>query len=198
MKLLWDNSISVLSYGEISNEEFFANILNINDWLSAASFSEKAKMNIVAALSLRDMMIQHEISSGMKFSDSKRVGDLLLEDLRYNEREHFICIYLNSSMGLIKKETTSIGSVDTIYVSPRDVFRPAISYNATYIILAHNHPRGEAVAGELDRNLTRRLVEIGCLIGIYVIDHIIVGVNDYCSLYDNDPALFQHTRTDKL
>jgi len=198
MKVLLDNSISILSSGEVSHEEFFENILNIYDWLTATSVSEKAKMNILAALRLRDIMIEHEFSSGITFSDSKKVSKLLLEDLRFDEREHFICIYLSSSMSLIKKEIISIGSVDTIYVSPRDVFRPAISYNATYIVVAHNHPRGEAVAGELDIKLTRRLVEIGCLIGTYVIDHIIVGGNDYCSLYDNDPALFQHTRTDKL
>jgi len=69
----------------------------------------------------------------------------------------------------------SRGSLDATPVHPRDVFKAAIIANAAAVILAHNHPSGDPLPSSDDRDLTRRLVEVGNLIGVDVLDHIIVG-----------------------
>ena len=71
----------------------------------------------------------------------------------------------------------SKGTLDCSLVHPRDVFRPAILQAASRIILVHNHPSGDPTPSSEDYRVTDRLIEIGHLIGIEVIDHIVIGHN---------------------
>jgi len=76
----------------------------------------------------------------------------------------------------------SIGSLDTSIVHPREVFKEAISASATSVIFVHNHPSGDPGASEDDIKLTKRLAEVGEIVGIDVLDHIIIGDKNYLSL----------------
>jgi len=71
----------------------------------------------------------------------------------------------------------AMGSVNTVEVNPRDVFREAVRRNATSIIVAHNHPSGEVEPSANDRALTDRLQEGGKLLGIPMLDHIVLGAS---------------------
>ena len=79
-------------------------------------------------------------------------------------------------------EPVSVGSLDTSIVHPREAFKEAISSTAASIIFVHNHPSGDPQPSEDDIKLTKRLVEVGELLGIEVLDHIIVGDKGYISL----------------
>lgn len=72
--------------------------------------------------------------------------------------------------------------MDTILVHPREVFRAAIIASASAIVLAHNHPSGEATPSEADIKVTRDLIRAGQLLKIEVLDHVIIGAGEHVSL----------------
>ena len=111
-------------------------------------------------------------------------GDTLhyLTDIKDQRREHFVTLSLNARNQVIHKELTSIGSLSSAIVHPREVFRQAVELSAASVILAHNHPSGDVSPSQDDINLTRRLVQAGEILGIDVLDHVIVGRDDFISL----------------
>jgi len=101
-------------------------------------------------------------------------------------KEVFSVMLLNAKNRLIKTVVVSEGALNSAYVEPREVFNPAIRESAAGVILSHNHPSGDPDPSDQDISLTRRLVEAGRLVGIKVIDHLIIGDNNYFSFADND------------
>ncbi|HEX7057899.1 MAG TPA: DNA repair protein RadC [Bacilli bacterium] len=110
------------------------------------------------------------------------VAQFIMEDLRYLQQEHFICLFLNTKNHIIGQETLSIGSLNSTIVHPREVFRAAIKRSSASIICAHNHPSGDPTPSQEDIRLTKRLMEAGELIGIDVLDHLIIGDGHFISL----------------
>jgi DNA repair protein RadC len=110
------------------------------------------------------------------------VASLVRGRLRGKKREHFLAILLDTRNQLIRVSEVSIGSLDTSIVHPREVFKEAISASATSVIFVHNHPSGDPGASEDDIKLTKRLAEVGEIVGIDVLDHIIIGDKKYLSL----------------
>jgi DNA repair protein RadC len=96
-------------------------------------------------------------------------------DLRRARREHFVVLLLNARHEIQCRETVSIGSLNASIVHPREVFLPAIVHSAASVVLVHNHPSGDPEPSEEDLAITRRLVEVGELVGISVLDHVIVA-----------------------
>jgi len=102
--------------------------------------------------------------------------------LKGKKKEHFLALLLDTRNRLIKVAEISVGSLDSSIVHPREVFKEAISASAASVIFVHNHPSGDPEASEDDIKLTKRLAEVGEIVGIDVLDHIIVGDKDYLSL----------------
>ena len=109
------------------------------------------------------------------FSLAKRMADELREDNRLLEVEHFHVVLVNAKRRLIRVETLARGTLDSLVTHPRDVFRPAISANASAVFLAHNHPSGDPTPSEADIRFTRDIVRADKLLKINVLDHIILG-----------------------
>lgn len=105
-----------------------------------------------------------------------------VRDLPRARREHFVVLLLNARHELQCRETISIGSLNASIVHPREVFLPAILHSAASVILVHNHPSGDPEPSEEDLNITRRLVQVGELVGISVLDHVIVASRGVVSL----------------
>lgn len=116
------------------------------------------------------------------------VAQLLRGDWATLEAERFVVLILTTRRRLIRIEQVSQGLLDSVLVHAREVFRPAIAWNAHAIILAHNHPGGDPNPSEADVRATRDLVRAGQLLRIEVLDHVILGRSmegrpkDYCSL----------------
>jgi DNA repair protein RadC len=106
----------------------------------------------------------------------------LLAEIKDQRREHFLCLYLNARNQVVHKEVISIGSLSASIVHPREVFRVALQHAVASIILAHNHPSGDVSPSKDDLELTRRLVKAGQLMGIEVLDHLIIGADEFLSL----------------
>jgi DNA repair protein RadC len=105
----------------------------------------------------------------------ENIAELLREDNRLYDVENFQVVLLNTRRRLIRVEQISQGTLDTILVHPREVFRSAISAGAAAIVLAHNHPSGDPTPSEADIKVTRDLIRAGQLLKIEVLDHIILG-----------------------
>ena len=97
-----------------------------------------------------------------------------LGDIRTKQQEYFICLSLDGGQRLIAQRTITIGTLDTVIAHPREVFSDAIADRAASIIIAHNHPSGDAAPSQKDITLTQQLVAAGQLLGITLHDHIIV------------------------
>ena len=102
--------------------------------------------------------------------------------LRKEQREHFLVLLLNARHEVMARETVSVGSLNASIVHPREVFLPAILQSAASVVLVHNHPSGDPEPSEEDLSITRRLVQVGELVGIDVLDHVIVAERGVVSL----------------
>lgn len=104
-------------------------------------------------------------------------------DERYTpEVESFYCIFLNTRRRVLGHVLVATGTLDTVLVHAREVFRAAIITNASAIVLAHNHPSGDCTPSEADIKVTRELIRAGQLLKIEVMDHIIIGAGQRASL----------------
>jgi len=106
----------------------------------------------------------------------------MLAEIKDHRKEHFLSLYLNARNQVIHRETISIGSLSASIVHPREVFQVAVHHSAASLILAHNHPSGDVTPSKEDLDLTRRLLQAGEIMGVEVLDHIIIGPDDFLSL----------------
>jgi DNA repair protein RadC len=98
------------------------------------------------------------------------------------ECECFVVLLLNTRRRVKGHQLLTIGTLDTILVHPREVFRAAIIAASAAVVLMHNHPSGEPQPSEADIKVTRDLIRAGQLLKIEVLDHVIVGNPNHCSL----------------
>ena len=145
-------------------------------------------VTLKAAFTLARRMAAELRAESPLLDSPKRIADLLREDARGYEVEHFLVLLLNTRRHLIRVERISQGTLDAIHVHAREVFKHAISANAAAIVLVHNHPSGDPTPSEADIKVTRDLIRAGQLLKIDVLDHVILGrrtterERDYASL----------------
>ena len=101
---------------------------------------------------------------------------------QHEPSEVFGVLFLSTRHRVIAYHEVGRGTLDTVLVTPREVFKAAILANAACVILCHGHPSGDATPSPEDVALTRRLAMAGTLLGIEVVDHIIVAGTSYLSL----------------
>lgn len=109
------------------------------------------------------------------------------DDIEYRER--FYVVYLNRKNKILGYFLLSAGGSCSTVVDIKMVFQPAISLHASFIIIAHNHPSGTLEPSPQDCNLTKKIADIGLILDIRILDHIILTVDNYYSFSDNKPHL---------
>jgi DNA repair protein RadC len=115
----------------------------------------------------------------------------LLDPFRDRAQEHVIVITLDTHATVIGVHTVTIGTANASLIHPREVFRPAILDNAAGILLAHNHPSGEATPSDSDIEATTRMYTAGAVLGIELVDHLIIGKEAIRSLRGTHGYLFR-------
>ena len=105
-----------------------------------------------------------------------------LGHIRNKRQEYFVCLTLDGANKLINTHTITIGTLTASLVHPREVFAQAIADRAASIIVAHNHPSGTLQASDADNDVTNRLINVGEIVGIQLVDHIIVTPDSYVSI----------------
>lgn len=120
-----------------------------------------------------------------------------MSDLQYQKQEQFHVIMLNTQNRIIGRKMVSQGTLHYAPVSAREIFHPAIKHMASRIVLVHNHPSGICKPSKEDIGVTEMMVSIGKEMDILVIDHIIIGQNEYYSLCKSGEILFQKLKSKK-
>lgn len=131
------------------------------------------------------VMLVGESLTEYQIKDSDDIKRMLQDYMKNFDREHFVALFLNGKQQVQSIHEVSVGTINRTMVHPREVFKAAILANAVSIAVAHNHPSGEVLPSDLDLLVTERLCEAGKIIGIDVIDHLIIGGNQYYSFAEN-------------
>ena len=161
---------------------------SVGDLSQTKGIGRDKAVALKSAFTLARRMAQEIGREAPQLDTPDRVADLLREENRLYEVEHFQIVLLNTLRKLIRVEEISRGTLDTILVHPREVFKLAITSNASAIVLVHNHPSGDPSPSEADVKVTRDLIRAGQLLKIEVLDHVILGNStdnrrkDYVSL----------------
>jgi len=139
---------------------------------------------LVASFGLVRALAEERLPRGAPFRASQDVFDRFGPMLRDQKREEFYSVLLDGKNRVIKEDRVSMGSLTASIVHPREVFNTAVRESADAVVFVHNHPSGDPEPSAEDIEITERLVDVGRLLGIRVLDHIIVGDGCYVSFHE--------------
>ena len=158
--------------------------LTFEELKSINGIGQTKALQIKAALELSNRIASYKPLK-YKIKNPWDIYKYYMESLRYQYKEIFKVVLLNTKNEIITDVDISIGTLNSSLVHPREVFREAIRRSSNKIILLHNHPSGNCEPSKEDKSITNRLKDCGELIGIEVIDHIIIGDGVYFSFKEN-------------
>lgn len=145
---------------------------------------EARAMQIKACFELGKRKDLEPETENAHIANPKDVVEIIRKDLKNKAKEHFKIIMLNTRNKVIGIGEISVGTLDASLVHPREVFEEAIKHHSSSVILVHNHPSGDTEPSDDDLKMTKRLKEVGEILGISVLDHIIIGKDSYYSFKD--------------
>ena len=178
----------------VSNEELLA--ILINQGMKNKSSKDlainkidgigpKKAVTILAAVELGNRVINNKkLELKEKMNDPSIIYEHYKTILENCYQEHFYCIYLDNQKRIIKEKLLFVGTINYSIVHPREIFKEAYTLSATSIICIHNHPSLDITPSKEDKILTQNLKEVGNILGIPIIDHIIIG-DGYYSFFEN-------------
>ncbi len=146
---------------------------------------QKKQEKIYALKEILERLLKLDKKQKITINTPKDIEDILIPQYRYATQENFIIVLLNAKNNIISIEDIFKGSIDTSIAEPKEIFREALKYPTSAIILAHNHPSGDTTPSIEDIYVTKRIVEAGKILGIRILDHIIIGDNNFFSLKQN-------------
>ena len=161
---------------------------SVDDLRSVKGIGRDKAVTLVAAFALARAMAKDLQRESPVLDNPETIVRLLREQNLVKNVETFQVLLLNTRRRLIRVVDISHGTLDTLLVHPREVFKSAIAANAAAIVLTHNHPSGDPTPSEADIKVTRDLIRAGQLLKIEVLDHVIIGratperPKDYASL----------------
>jgi DNA repair protein RadC len=122
-------------------------------------------------------------SAGDIYTIMQRI--LLRENRIDRNREHFWTISLDNALKILNIELVSLGTVTQTLVEPMEVFSVPLQKRAVKLVLVHNHPSGLLQPSDTDEDITDRLIQVGLILKVPVIDHLIITEKDYYSFDEN-------------
>jgi len=164
---------------------------SVTELMKIPGIREAKACQIVAVFELVKRLDAYPDKKRRVIRSAEDVAKLFMRRMQNLDKEYFRVVFLDtrnrvikhSAMGnLLKYKTISVGTLNESIVHPREVFKEAIKESANAIILVHNHPSGDPMPSKDDIEITKRLKEVGKLVGIEVLDHVIIGNNCYKSL----------------
>lgn len=156
----------------------------IRDWKEFKGLGQAKIAQIKAAIEIGRRFKEELPEDNPRIKSSKDVTEILIPRMRDLKKEVFKTMLLNSRNGIIDIMEVTEGTVNQATPIIREVFQKALQKFATSIICVHNHPGGDPTPSEEDKNFTKELVKAGKVLQINVLDHIIVGGDEYYSFSD--------------
>ncbi len=163
-------------------------------WRSLAGLSLLESKRVHAAFALGRLVETERLPERPSLRRAKDVHAFMCPFLRGLRRECFAALLLDVQNRLLAMHEVSRGTLTSSLVHPREVFAPAIAERAAAVVVVHNHPSGDPEPSQADREVTRRLIRAGKLLGIPLIDHVICGHAQWRSLrevmdFDDGPEI---------
>ena len=177
-------TLAKLLLKEINNINDLKDI-TINKLMSIKGIGKVKAIEILAALELGKRVYYLKDNNDIKLNSIDKIFEYFRYMLMYEHQENFIAVYLDSTLRLIAYKILFKGTLNTSIVHPREIFKYAFLESAYSIVIIHNHPSGEVIPSKQDVELTNKLFEIGSLMGVPILDHIIIGKDKYYSFYEN-------------
>ena len=194
-----NNTIKNLSKFTKVSEEKISKYLENHDLLTLFEHPETINPTQNQLKNFKDLQKLNNLSKKLivydeyKFEDPlKSIPFLSGEFENMYDKEHFVVAYLDKENKLLGSEKISTGTLNASIVHPRDVMKKAIQYGSDRLILAHNHPSGDPAPSNADRNTTYRLEEVAKALDKKIIDHIIIGRNDYYSFREEGEIIVNY------
>ncbi len=163
--------------------------LTIDEITSIKGLGEVKAIELLATIELGKRIYLRDSKKLKKLENAKRIW----EDAKYLtnglKQEHFYCYYFNNKQELIKRKLIFVGTINSAITHPREIFKEAYLTSASTIVCLHNHPSNDTTPSIADIKFTKELVKIGKIQAIPVIDHIIVGEDNYYSFYEHQDIL---------
>ena len=158
--------------------------------LNHVSYAQLTSIKGIKQAKAIELLSIIEISKRLKQSFLQDVSLLSPDDIYQRmknqmmmlKQEHFVVLCLDSKNRVIKEKTIFIGSLNMSVVTPREVFKEAIDVSSAKIVLLHNHPSGDAYPSQEDLQLTDQFIQLGEMMAIEVVDHVIIGWNQFYSI----------------
>lgn len=171
---------AVAEYNSVPN---FINNYSVKDILKIKGLGKGTITKLEALWELYNRFsINKKLEKNYIISKPEDIYDLVKDDMKYFEQEHFRILMLNTKNIVINIKDIFIGASDSSVIETRKVFKEALKYNAKNITICHNHPSGDPDPSKEDVNISLRIKEAGKIIGIDLLDHIIIGDNRFISL----------------
>lgn len=170
------------------NDGLYSNIArarNVADLAKIKGLGPAKAATILAAVELGRRVAAAQPLKKLKLASPEVCAEFLMPRMRYEQKEKFLVLLLDSKNQLLKCQKVAEGSLNTAVVHPRDVFAPAMLAKAACVLAAHNHPSGDPAPSLEDKRLTSALKQSGAVMGIPLLDHIIIGDGRYFSFREN-------------
>ncbi len=167
--------------GEKENLRFMQDI-SLNEFMSIKGIGKVKAIQLKAICELTKRISRPINTKRRIIKSAKDVAELLMPELQSEKREIVKLLILNNKNAILKITDISLGGANFAYIEPRDVLAEAIKLQAPRIILVHNHPSGDASPSQGDYKVTDRIYEAAELMGIELLDHIVIGDDNYRSL----------------
>lgn len=178
-----EESVIQLSQRLLRDIGGFSQLMNMN-YASLIQIKGIKQAKAITLLSIIEIgkRLKNENKEYVIISSPEDIYEYMKNEMMFLKQEHFVVLCLDNKNKVIKKKTLFIGSINTSVVTPREVFKEAISVSSAKIVLCHNHPSGDSCPSQEDIYITNQFVELGQMMDIQVIDHIIIGWNEYSSI----------------
>ena len=171
---------AIAEYNSVPN---FINNYSVKDILKIKGLGKGTITKLEALWELYNRFsINKKLEKNYIISKPEDIYDLVKDDMKYFEQEHFRILMLNTKNIVINIKDIFIGASNSSVIETRKVFKEALKYNAKNITICHNHPSGDPDPSKEDINISLRIKEAGKIIGIDLLDHIIIGDNRFVSL----------------
>jgi len=161
--------------------------LQYSDLLKMKGIGISKACVIISAIELGNRINKEVVSlNNLKMTSAKTVYNYYKDILNVKQQEYFYCIYLDTQKKIIKDKLLFIGTLNQSLVHPREIYKEAYKLSASSIVCIHNHPSGNVIPSDEDIKVTDELVRVGKILGIPIVDHIIIGKNNYYSFFENN------------
>lgn len=160
------------------------NEITVNELMKIKGIGMAKAITIIAAIEL-GKRVNEPVTGSLQITNSKQAYEHLKDSLQNENQENLVCIYLNNNSEVINIKTITVGSINNTVFNPRDILKWALKYSAVAIIVAHNHPSGNIMPSREDILVTRNIVQAAKYVDVLIVDHIIIGKNQYYSFLEN-------------